>query len=149
MDTILVINGPNLNMLGTREPDRYGTKSLQEIEKTLTEKSLKMGVSLKCFQSNSEGSLIDYIQSEGLHAAGLIINAGAFTHTSVALRDAILSVKLPFVEVHMSNIFAREEFRAISYLSSIAVGIISGFGAYSYELGLEAITEYIKRSHDA
>ncbi len=149
MDTILLVNGPNLNMLGIREPGTYGSKTLREIESSLAEKAADLGFNLKSFQSNSEGAIIDFIQAEGLKAAGLVINAGAFTHTSIALRDALLSVKIPFAEVHMSNIFAREDFRTVSYLSGIAAGIVSGFGVQSYELGLEAIAGYIARSRNA
>ncbi len=145
MDTLLLINGPNLNMLGIREVAKYGQTSLPEIEDSMKIKAGKLGFSLKTYQSNSESGLVGFIQNEGLKAKGLVINAGAYTHTSIAIRDAILSVGIPFVEVHMSNIFAREEFRTFSYLSGIALGIISGFGKFSYDLGLEAIADYIKR----
>lgn len=145
MDNLLLINGPNLNMLGIREVTKYGQTSLPEIEDSMKIKAGKLGFSLKTYQSNSESDLVGFIQNEGLRAKGLVLNAGAYTHTSIAIRDAILSVGIPFVEVHMSNIFAREEFRTVSYLSGIAVGIISGFGKFSYELGLEAIADYIKR----
>ncbi len=149
MDTILFVNGPNLNMLGIREPDRYGHMSLAQIESGMKDKAHALGFILKTFQSNGEGELVSFIQAEGRNAKGLIINAGAYTHTSIAIRDAILSVQLPFVEVHMSNIFSREQFRSLSYLSGIAVGIISGFGAYSYELAVEAMAQYLKRGGNA
>jgi 3-dehydroquinate dehydratase-2 len=148
MDTILFVNGPNLNMLGIREVAKYGHTNLTEIENRMMKKAEKLGFSLKKFQSNSEGEIVDFIQAEGQGAAGLVINAGAYTHTSIAIRDAILSVNIPFVEVHMSNIFAREGFRTVSYLSGIALGIISGFGAYSYELALEAMAEFLKRGNN-
>ncbi len=145
MNKILLINGPNLNMLGLREPDRYGTVSLDEIVADVKKKALEAGFDLNSFQSNSEGDIIGFIQKEGQKAAGLILNAGAFTHTSIAIRDAILSVRIPFVEVHLSNIFGREEFRHRSYFSDIAAGIVAGFGAFSYILGLEALVDIIRK----
>jgi 3-dehydroquinate dehydratase II len=148
-DVILLVNGPNLNMLGVREPDKYGNISLAEIIDKLDKDASGKGYSIKSLQSNHEGEIIDFIQTDGRTARGMILNAGAFTHTSVAIRDAILSVKLPFIEVHLSNIFAREEFRKNSYLSDIAVGVISGFGENSYYLGLTAITDYISKKNKA
>jgi len=145
MESILLVNGPNLNMLGIREVEKYGETSLTEIVSNLEKKAKEKNYALKSFQSNHEGELIDFIQSEGRKAKGLILNAGAFTHTSIALRDAILSVKIPFVEVHLSNIFGRENFRHRSYLSDIAIGIIAGFGKMSYELGLIAIIDFIEK----
>lgn len=140
MAAILVLNGPNLNLLGTREPEVYGSGSLHDIDRELRELSAAAGVTLDCFQSNAEHALIDRI-----HAARdprvdyIIINPGAFTHTSIALRDALSAVAIPFVEVHLSNVHAREEFRRHSYLSDLAVGVVTGFGADSYRMALQAI----------
>jgi 3-dehydroquinate dehydratase II len=134
---ILVINGPNLNLLGTREPDRYGTVTLEAIEQRLAEEARAAGVELTCFQSNSEAELVDRIQQAGNQGTDfIIINPAAYTHTSVAMRDALSAVRIPFVEVHLSNIHAREPFRSRSYFSDIAVGIVSGLGAKGYELAL-------------
>jgi len=141
---ILVLNGPNLNLLGTRQPELYGAVSLKEIEKSLKQLASKLGVELEFFQSNSEGELVDKIQSALGKYQGILINAGAYTHTSIAIRDALLAVKIPFVEVHLSNIFQRESFRHHSFLSDLALGVICGFGARSYFLGLEALVEYLK-----
>ena len=134
---ILVLHGPNLNLLGMREPETYGTQTLSDINRDLTQLAKELGVSIFCFQSNHEGELIDTIQ--GSDAQGFVINAAAYTHTSIGIRDALLARGLPFVEVHMSNVFSREPFRHHSYLSDIATGIVSGFGADSYLLGLRAI----------
>lgn len=144
---ILLVNGPNLNMLGTREPDKYGHLTLNEIVENLKIIAKENGFILKDFQSNHEGEIIDFIHKEGLSAKGLIINAGAYTHTSIAIRDSILSVSIPFVEVHLSNIYKREDFRKKSYLSDIAIGIISGFGNYVYELGLLALIKHIEENN--
>jgi 3-dehydroquinate dehydratase-2 len=134
---ILVINGPNLNLLGTREPQRYGTVTLPEIEQRLVEQARAAGAELSCFQSNSEAALVDRIQQAGTQGIDfIIINPAAYTHTSVAMRDALAAVRIPFVEVHLSNIHAREAFRSRSYFSDIAVGIVSGMGAKGYELAL-------------
>ncbi len=142
---IAVIHGPNLNMLGTRETDIYGKLTLSDINERIDKKGKELGVVVECFQSNKEGEIIEKIQSLPLgNFDGLLLNAAAYTHTSIALRDAVLSVSLPFVEVHLSNIYKREQFRHTSYLSDIAVGVICGFGALSYELALEAIVEHIK-----
>ncbi len=145
---ILVINGPNLNLLGTREPSTYGNTTLSDVENRL--KSLAVELSnthsqplvLEFVQSNIEGELVSVIQST-LHSdvAGILINPGAYGHTSIAMRDAFLAVAVPFVEVHVSNIYARESFRHHSYLTDIAKGIVAGFGANSYELGLKALFE--------
>lgn len=143
---ILLINGPNLNMLGTREPDKYGHLTLNEIVENVKRIAKEQGFILKDFQSNHEGEIIDFIHKEGLSAKGLIINAGAYTHTSIAIRDSILSVSIPFVEVHLSNVYKREDFRKKSYLSDIAIGVISGFGHYVYELGLLALIKYIENN---
>jgi len=145
---ILVLNGPNLNLLGARQPELYGAVSLKEIEESLKQLASKLGVELEFFQSNSEGELVDKIQSAFESCQGILINAGAYTHTSIAIRDALLAVKIPFVEVHLSNIFSREQFRHHSYLSDIALGVVCGFGANSYLLGLEALVEYLKEQSE-
>ena len=134
---ILVINGPNLNLLGTREPDRYGTVTLQTIEHGLLDQAQAAGAELSCFQSNSESALVDRIQQARAQGIDfIIINPAAYTHTSVAMRDALAAVSVPFVEVHLSNIYAREPFRTHSYFSDLAVGVVSGMGAKGYELAL-------------
>ncbi len=139
MARLLLLNGPNLNLLGMREPALYGADSLASIEKRLIDQASKAGHSLAAFQSNAEHELIDRIQSAPADGIDfLIINPGALTHTSIALRDALLGVKLPFIEVHLSNVFAREPFRRHSYFSDIAVGCIVGLGAHGYELALAA-----------
>jgi 3-dehydroquinate dehydratase II len=139
MARVLLLNGPNLNLLGTREPAVYGTDTLETIEKQAASVAQQAGHELVSFQSNAEHELIGRIQrarTEGF--AFLIVNPGAFTHTSIALRDALLAVGLPFIEVHLSNVHAREEFRRHSYLSDIAVGLICGLGAYGYEAAVRA-----------
>lgn len=134
---ILVLQGPNLNLLGTREPGLYGSASLAEISKRLDGLAGELGVQLEHFQSNHEGVLVDRIQDAVENGYdGAILNAGAYSHTSIALRDALLAVVLPFVEVHISNVHAREPFRRTSLLSDVAVGVVTGFGASSYELAL-------------
>jgi 3-dehydroquinate dehydratase-2 len=139
MAKILVVNGPNLNLLGTREPDHYGHTTLAEINKNLISLAKKAGHELSSFQSNAEHELVDRIhQAAADGATFIIINPAAFTHTSVALRDALAGVAIPFIEIHLSNIFAREDFRQQSYFSDIAVGVISGLGAQGYELALNA-----------
>lgn len=138
--SVLVIQGPNLNLLGTREPEVYGNTSLEDIHQKLAKLALDAGISLETFQSNHEGELIDRIQkakSDGI--CFIIINPGGFTHTSVALRDALAGVAIPFIEVHLSNIHQREEFRKHSYFSDLAMGVICGLGAQGYELALSAI----------
>ncbi|MEO1175168.1 MAG: type II 3-dehydroquinate dehydratase [Myxococcota bacterium] len=134
-----VLNGPNLNLLGTREPELYGSDTLESIEERLEELADELGVELHCFQSNHEGALVDELHRLRGHCDGLILNAAGLTHTSVVLRDALLAVQIRFIEVHLSNVFAREEFRHDSLLSDIAIGVISGFGAFSYELALGAL----------
>ncbi len=139
MAKILVLNGPNLNLLGTREPEHYGLTSLDDIDKELTKLAKKAGHELASFQSNAEHELVDRIhQAAADGVAFIIINPAAFTHTSVALRDALAGVAIPFIEIHLSNIFAREDFRQQSYFSDLAVGVISGLGAQGYELALNA-----------
>jgi 3-dehydroquinate dehydratase II len=145
MANILVLHGPNLNLLGTREPDVYGKTALAEIDAALVALGHARSAELRCFQSNHEGGLIDRIHEARGWANGLIVNAGGLTHTSVALRDAIVAVSLPAVEVHLSNIFAREEFRQRSLLSGVCVAIVSGFGADSYRLGLEGLLARLGR----
>ena len=139
---LVVIHGPNLNLLGTREPQIYGTKNLKDINESITQLALELGISVSSVQSNHEGELVDWIQN--CEADGLIVNAAAYTHTSVAIRDALIARALPFVEVHMSNIYARESFRHHSYLHDIAIGVVCGFGVNSYLLGLRAIYSYLR-----
>ena len=141
---ILLINGPNLNLLGTREPEIYGNKTLNDIEKDLSRIANDKIINLECFQSNHEGEIVDKIQESIKNVQGILINAGAFTHTSISIRDALISSKIPFVELHISNIFCREEFRKESFLTDKAIGIISGFGISSYSLGLYGILDYLK-----
>ena len=136
MANILLLNGPNLNLLGTREPGVYGSTTLSEIEQQLTASAQQLGDTLTAFQSNSEAELVDRIQRSSGQVDFIIFNPGAFTHTSVALRDALLAVAIPFIEIHISNVHAREEFRQHSYFSDIAVGTIIGLGPQGYELAL-------------
>tara|TARA_Y100001968_G_C18986560_1_gene539363 strand:- start:183 stop:626 length:444 start_codon:yes stop_codon:yes gene_type:complete len=141
----LLVNGPNLNLLGHREPDLYGSITLKSIENDLREKALLEGVELDCFQSNSEGEMITCIHnSVNKNTKGILINAGAYTHTSIALRDALVGVKIPYVEVHLTNTYARESFRHGSYLSEKAIAVVSGFGAYSYELGFRGLLNFLR-----
>jgi 3-dehydroquinate dehydratase-2 len=139
-----VIHGPNLNLLGKREPGIYGTQTLAEIDADLEVAAKSMGTEITIFQSNHEGELIDRIQDSMGHESGILINPAGLTHSSVALRDALVGTGLPIVEVHLSNVYAREPFRQISYVSPIAVGVISGLGARGYRFGLEALIEQIK-----
>jgi len=146
MARVLLLNGPNLNLLGSREPGIYGAETLESIEKRATELAREAGHELSAFQSNAEHELIDRIHRAPADGVGfLIFNPGAFTHTSVALRDAILGVKLPFIELHLSNVHAREPFRRRSYFSDIAVGVIAGLGAFGYELAVRAAVERLAR----
>jgi 3-dehydroquinate dehydratase-2 len=141
---VLVIHGPNLNLLGSREPDIYGTTTLEEINGDLSSAAKEWGAEVEFFQSNYEGALVDRIQESQSWADGILINPGALTHTSVTLRDALAATGLPIVEVHLSNIFAREEFRRTSFVSPIALGVISGFGPMGYGLGLNALLEHLE-----
>ena len=143
MMNILLINGPNLNLLGTREPEIYGNKTLSDIEQDLNLTAESKGTILECFQSNHEGEIVDKIHDSVNRIQGILINAGAFTHTSISIRDALIGSKIPFVELHISNIFSREDFRKESFLTDKAIGIISGFGISSYSLALEGIIGYL------
>ena len=144
MSTFLLINGPNLNLLGSREPEVYGETGLEDIERKATATAKELGHSLECYQSNAEHELIERVQQAARDGVGFIIlNPGAFTHTSIALRDALLAVDIPFVELHLSNTFAREEFRHKSYFSDIAQSCLFGFGAYGYELALLAASNHV------
>ena len=144
MPSFLLINGPNLNLLGSREPEVYGAASLDDIEKRAKSLATELGHELDCYQSNAEHELIDRVQQAARDKVSFIIlNPGAFTHTSIALRDALLAVEIPFIELHLSNTFAREEFRHKSYFSDIAQSCLFGFGAYGYELALHAASNYV------
>lgn len=139
---ILVVNGPNLNLVGTREPDIYGARTLDDAEGLMRTYARDHGIDIDFFQSNLEGEIINFIQKNA-DADGIVINPAALTHTSIAIRDAIAAVKVPSVEVHLSNIHAREEFRRVSYIAPVCIGQISGFGINSYVLGLEALAGYL------
>lgn len=146
MSRILLINGPNLNLLGTREPEHYGKTTLADIENTLTSIASDTGHQLECFQSNAEHEIVNRIQqAAGDGVVFIIINPAAFTHTSVAIRDSLAATGIPFIEIHLSNIFAREEFRQHSYFSDQAVGVISGLGPIGYQLALQGAMNYINK----
>ena len=145
---ILVLHGPNLNLLGTREPGIYGSLTLEKINSLLEQEATKLNVGIAFLQSNHEGELVDAIQQALGKYQGIVINPAAYTHTSVALRDALAAVQLPTVEVHLSNIHQREPFRHHSYIAPIAIGQVSGFGAYSYHLGLLALVNYLRGTSD-
>ncbi len=140
---ILVLNGPNLNLLGTREPDKYGTQTLADIEAFIKDEASKLNVEIDFYQSNIEGELVNKIQEAKGCFDGIVMNPAAYTHTSVAIRDAILAVNIPTVEIHLSNIHTREEFRKTSLTAPACIGQITGFGANSYKLGLIAINNYL------
>ncbi len=146
MSAILVLNGPNLNLLGTREPDIYGSETLDDIDQRLTKQAATLGLSVSTFQSNAEHALIDRIhqaREESIHF--ILFNPGAFTHTSVALRDALLGVDIPFIELHLSNVHARESFRQHSYFSDIARGVICGLGSFGYDAALQAAAKMLSK----
>ena len=140
-----VLHGPNLNLLGQREPALYGRDDLESINQAVAQRASDLGVQVAFFQSNVEGELVGWIHQIGGRCDGLLVNAAAYTHTSVALRDALSAVEVPFVEVHLTNVFAREPFRHHSFLSDIAVGLVVGFGADSYSLALDGIIAYLRR----
>lgn len=141
--SLLVLNGPNLNLLGTRQPQVYGSTTLADVEALCRQAGERLGIGIDFRQSNHEGVLIDWIhEAKGRHA-GIVLNAGALTHTSIVIMDAIASVELPVAEVHLSNIHRREEFRHLSYISKVAVGMIAGFGAHGYVLGIEALANHL------
>lgn len=141
MSMIAVINGPNLNLLGSRETEKYGERTLDEIAEGLRDRASSLGLEVELFQSNHEGEIIDYLQGVGDRASGLVINPGALTHYSYALRDALAVLDIPIVEVHVTNIHAREEWRSLSVISAVVTGSISGLGAFGYELALEALAD--------
>lgn len=143
--SILVINGPNLNLLGTREPEIYGAETLDDIKDSMTAKAGKLNLSIDFRQSNIEGEIVNWIQEARENHHAIVINAGALTHTSVAIMDALLAVDTPCVEVHLSNIFKREEFRHHSYISSAAVGMITGFGAVGYLMAVDAVSDILSK----
>lgn len=145
MATILTLHGPNLNLLGDREPDKYGNTTLAEIDTHLSAAASQLGHQLSSVQSNSEGELVNAIQDARKTADFIIINPAALTHTSIAIRDALLASALPFIEVHLSNIYSRESFRHKSYVSDIALGVISGLGAQGYELALQAAAKHLDK----
>lgn len=149
MSRLLLLNGPNLNLLGSREPEVYGATRLEDIEANCIDTAEALGHSLTCYQSNAEHKLVDRVQKAAQDkVAFIVINPGAFTHTSVALRDALLAVEIPFIELHLSNTFAREEFRHNSYFSDIAQACMFGFGAYGYELAILAAHEQLTNAED-
>jgi 3-dehydroquinate dehydratase-2 len=142
MRSILVLHGPNLNLLGLREPGVYGTLTMKEIDSRLVELGKELGREVRCFQSNHEGALIDALQDARTWATGVVFNPGGYTHTSIAIRDAITAISIPVMEVHLSNVYAREEFRHKSMISAVCAGTISGLGMQSYLLGLRALVEF-------
>lgn len=150
MASLLLINGPNLNLLGSREPGVYGMTALADVESRLAQLASARGHRLGCFQSNAEHEIVDRIQQAAADGTDFVLlNPGAFTHTSIAIRDAILAVNLPFIEVHLSNVFAREDFRHRSYFSDIAAGCIFGLGAYGYELALDAALHKLEEAEES
>lgn len=143
MNTILVLHGPNLNLLGLREPDIYGSLTLKELDRRLVDYGETLGLQVKTHQSNLEGELINHLHDAAGYAAGVLLNPGGYTHTSVAIRDAVAAIPIPVIEVHLSNVYAREEFRHTSLISAVCQGKITGFGWRSYTLGLLAAAELI------
>ena len=147
MANLLLVNGPNLNLLGSREPSFYGNAKLVDIENHLTSLAAELGHCLQCFQSNAEHEIVDRIQQGATDEIEFIlINPGAFTHTSIAIRDALLAVSIPFIEIHLSNVFSREDFRRSSYFSDIATGCLFGLGVYSYDLALKAACHQLENA---
>lgn len=144
---IAVLNGPNLRLLGRREPEVYGSETLEDINARIDREAASLGVDVEYFQSNHEGDLLDFIDEASARVDGFVVNPGALTHTSVALRDALLGVSLPFVEVHLSNTAAREPFRRHSYLSDVAAGVVFGFGVQGYLLGLRGLVTRLREEH--
>ena len=147
MNKIIILNGPNLNLLGEREKEKYGNITLKDIEDNCNEYAVKNNIKLSMFQSNIEGELVEIIQTSRNNQDGLIINAGGYTHTSVAIHDALKILKIPIIELHISNIYNREEFRHKSLISKVAKGVICGFGAYGYKMSLEAINKFLKNEN--
>lgn len=141
--SLTVINGPNLNLLGTREPEIYGHETLADIEARCAATASEFGLTVDCFQSNGEGAIVDKLQSVRQSTAGIVLNAGAYTHTSVAIRDALANVSAPFIEVHISNVHAREAFRHHSYLSDVAAAVIVGCGSQGYEFAIRRLATLI------
>jgi 3-dehydroquinate dehydratase-2 len=142
---VAVVHGPNLNLLGTREPEVYGAATLDDVNAAVAALAEELGVEVELHQSNHEGALVDFVQQAAPRVHGFVVNAGAYTHTSIALRDALAGVARPYVEVHVSNVFARERFRHRSYLAGGAVGVVSGFGVHSYTLGLRGLVEHLRK----
>ena len=147
MNKIIILNGPNLNLLGEREKNQYGSFTLQDIEKNCKDFAAKNNIDLSLFQSNIEGELVEIIQNSRANQHGLIINAGGYTHTSVSIHDALKIIKIPIIELHMSNIYNREEFRHKSLISKLAMGIICGFGSDGYIMALESMNKYLKNEN--
>jgi 3-dehydroquinate dehydratase-2 len=143
---ICVLHGPNLNLLGTREPDLYGTETLSAIDERLRARAAELGVQIESFQSNHEGELVDRVQEQADRVDGWLVNAAGLTHSSVTLRDALVASRKPFVEVHLTNIFAREPFRHRSLLSDVALGVVSGFGTRSYLFGLDGLLDGLRKT---
>ena len=141
---LLCLHGPNLNLLGSREPGIYGKTSLEQIDAGLRRRAAELGASIDCFQSSHEGALVDRIHQGLGQVAGILINAGAYTHTSIAIRDALLGVGIPYVELHLSNVHAREPFRHHSHLADRALGVVCGFGPQSYQLALEGLVQHLR-----
>jgi len=146
---IAAVHGPNLNLLGLREPGVYGRQTLDDVNAALAAAAAELGAEVECHQSNHEGALVDIVQQAAARVDGFVVNAGAYTHTSIALRDALAGVARPYVEVHISNVFARERFRHRSFLAGNAVGVVSGFGLHSYTLGLRALVEHLREKRSA
>jgi 3-dehydroquinate dehydratase II len=146
MTSLLILNGPNLNLLGTRQPEIYGHVTLQDVEKLCQDKAVASNIQIQFEQSNHEGALVDWIQAANSKHDGIILNAGAYTHTSIALFDALTAVEVPAIELHVSNVFSREAFRHHSYISNIAIGVICGFGAAGYTLAMDAMLGHLNSS---